>query len=422
MVKIRFLQISFQKIHSFLKKFKEDFFKRNVNNQTLDNLISINSAKSNLPEELVLIGESRSIDIWLFAPMITDHEFEDLNHRLDFYVLGKRNLHLLTEDRFREPFFDSNPVLVFCQSEIVPEELKGLGGRLFNIDHRYNREGGYEWARLTRYLTGDSDINSAFSRLKSFLQELRAKQLKKSYIFGTGPSLEKAIERDWSDGFCIVCNTIVRDPVLWKHLKPDFIVAGDSRYHFGYTSFSRSFQKDLLDRLQESKTFFLYPEIFDSIAQREFFAVRERLLPVPYGYQKRVDIDLSIDYELPSLGNVLPLLLLPLACTLSKDVYLWGFDGRAPNDALFWSNSSRHNYPEKMPELLRAHPAFFESYMPKKGSNSYVNTYMGDELDKLMEQAESRGYNFFMMHPTWTATLQKRIKDPAIPRIPYLNG
>jgi hypothetical protein len=108
------------------------------------------------------------------------------------------------------------------------------------------------------------------------------------------------------------------------------------------------------------------------------------------------------------MGNVLPLLLLPLACSFSQKVYLWGFDGRGPEDKLFWRNSAKHSYPEYIPELQRAHPAFFSYNLPKENLNKYVQQVHGDVLEAELTKAEEKGWKFFMMHKSWTPTLQKR--------------
>ena len=113
---------------------------------------------------------------------------------------------------------------------------------------------------------------------------------------------------------------------------------------------------------------------------------------------------------MPNLGNVLNILLLPLACSLSKSVWLWGFDGRAPDDKLFWANSSKHSYPELLPELQQEHPAFFRTFVPKDKENSYVTAVHGDELDRRLIDAERDGYEFVMMHASWTHTLNKRVR------------
>ncbi|WP_458868572.1 hypothetical protein, partial [Enterococcus faecium] len=81
------------------------------------------------------------------------------------------------------------------------------------------------------------------------------------------------------------------------------------------------------------------------------------------------------------LGNVLNKLLLPLGCNLSKHVGLWGFDGRAPKDQLFWSNSQKQSYTELMPTLQAAHPAFFDHFVPRENPEKYVQSVHGDVLE-----------------------------------------
>lgn len=384
--------------------------------QTPEAAVSIEPAI--LTDPVAVSAGERSKKLWLYAPAASAAEMADLEQRLRFYHPGMYRLELLDAETLAEPSRDAHPVLQFCAPEQLPDALRALGPRVYFIDHRYHNEDAYEWARLSTDLHPPVDYRAAHERFLQVFQRLQARRLEKAYIFGTGPSLASAIQRDWRDGYRVVCNTIVRDPDLWWHLQPHFIVAADSRYHFGHTEFSRAFRADLQRRLQETETYFVYPGVFDAIARRELPDLHDRLLPLPYGPEKRIDVDLSTHYETPALGNVLPLMLLPLGCTFAKHVCLWGFDGRGPTDSLFWKNSTQHNYPELMHTLQQAHPAFFESYMPKPGANTYVNKYMGDELDQLLRAAEARGFSFEMLHPTWTETLQKRIVDPNIPRTP----
>lgn len=230
------------------------------------------------------------------------------------------------------------------------------------------------------------------------------------YLFGTGPSLSRAVERSFDDGITVVCNTIVRDPELWHHLKPAFLVGGDPLYHFGDNEYARAFRADALRRLEESagRTLFVYPQRCDLIVRREFREVESSLVPVPWGGHTDITVDLTDHFVLPNAGNVLNVLLLPVGCTLSKDVRLWGFDGRAPDDIGFWANSNRHSYTEYLQSIRDAHPAFFASMTPAGNEVKYVNDVHGDWLDSRLSEAEGRGFRFRMMHPSWTPTLGKR--------------
>ncbi len=350
--------------------------------------------------------------IFLFAPRISEQDRESLLRRLKFYCpdsLDFKVAEVRTVPLFL--WFSPEPLLQSGQHSTLLNSMLSIRPGTFCVDFRTNALDGWEWTRLAAYIDPRRvDLDSSRQRFASRVARLRQQGKEKTYIFGTGPSLANALDKQWEDGYRIVCNTIVRDRFLWDHLKPDFIVAGDAIYHFGFTSFARAFRRDLRKCLVSSDTLFLYPAEFHSIVRREFDGLNDRLIPVPKGWLRKIDIDLVKHFQLPGLGNVLGLLLLPLACTLSKDVFLFGFDGRAPNDKLFWGNSPKHSYQEHLAELQEAHPYFFEFFVPEYNLNKYVKNVHGEQLDICLSMAESRGWRFVMMHRSWTPTLQRRFQ------------
>ena len=305
----------------------------------------------------------------------------------------------------------SRPILTFGERSMFSRLTRRVRcDGVFNIDYRRNHADGAEWLRLSRYLDRAPPTTAiAHARLRQQVERLRSLRLNKCYILGTGSSLARALERDWSDGYRIVCNTIVRDQELWNHINPHFIVAADTIYHFGFTDFARAFRRDLATRLAETETYFLYPDRFHVIVARELGEHADRLIPVPQGQANTLILDMVDRFELSALGNILNILLLPLGCTLNRHVCLWGFDGRAPGDKLFWSNSPKHSYPELLDELVNAHPAFFEHFVPADRPTAYVEEVHGDGLDRRLSLAEEQGWTFEMMHNSWTPALQKRL-------------
>jgi len=341
----------------------------------------------------------------------------EIKARLCFYIPNASNCDLKFQKSIALKNLVRSDIILVC---IKYAESNRLGLSLFEniffIDHRHYIA-GWEWVRLANYyLAHKADIFGAKSRLTDVINT-RKDCYSRAYIFGTGPSLAKAMDNSFNDGYRIVCNTIVRDKDLFNKLRPDFIVAGDAVYHFSHTQFARAFRQDLLQRLKEVNTYFIYPAFFDVLVQRDFAEVSEKLIPIPIGMHDKLDINLLSKFELPALGNVLALLQLPVACTLSKNIYLWGFDGRSPYDNLnpFWANSQKHSYPELMDTLKTGFPFFFEFFVPNNNSKSYINSVHGDILGNRLSAAESRGYHFEMLHPSWTATLAKRYKGSITP-------
>lgn len=288
-----------------------------------------------------------------------------------------------------------------------------------DLDYETNPRDAWDLIDLGSAISGKpdrEDLAVAQQRLVDHVHRLSAGEPKPAYLFGTGPSLRLARERSFGDGTAVVCNTIVRDADLWHHLAPAFLAAGDAIYHFGHTPHARAFRDDALRRLKESdgRTLFVYPFQFDVIVRAEFKDVQSMLVPIPRGEYTDPVVDLTRRFSIPSLGNVLGDLLLPLGCTLSRDIRLWGFDGRAPRDTGFWSNSDRQSYPELMQSMRDAHPAFFADAVPEGKESRYVELVHGDRLDDRLTDAERRGYRFRMLHPSWTPTFQKRYHEPIV--------
>jgi hypothetical protein len=278
------------------------------------------------------------------------------------------------------------------------------------IDPRFDAHAAWSWhtalARSVRRPGGQR--KAAQQAFCSLIERLRARHLQRVYVFGTGPSLAQADVRDFHDGYRIVCNTIVRDGALMKHIKPDIIVAADALYHFSDTEHAKAFRTDLKARMSESDLTFCYPDAFEAFVRQEFREFGERCIAISGGGPPDLTRDLCNDFRLPSLGNVLGLILLPLACNLAKEVRLLGFDGRKPGDKLFWSNSERHSYPTLVEQMSREYPAFYDTHVPKNNPLAYVRNVQGDKLDAAMTAAEKSGWRFVMLAPSTSPALEKR--------------
>jgi hypothetical protein len=365
------------------------------------------------------IGYSRKV---IVVAGSTERELiSDVSQRINFYAA---NPALEIKVVSKIPYFEA---FLGAQTLNFSSYKQGRSSRLlsrllpatYQVDHRVG-VAGWEWIRFSNAVSCHLvDREKAYKNFKTAMRN--NKKYSKAYIFGTGPSLARAIERDWSDGAKIVCNTIVRDRNLINHIKPQFVVAGDAVYHFSHTEFAKNFRRDLFNRMGEhEQLYFVYPDIFDVIVQRELAQFSSRLVPIPTGTERRVDINLIHSFNLPGLGNVLALLLLPLALTISNRVYLTGFDGRDPQDRAspFWANSALHSYPELMWTLKDQFPGFFNHFVPENDSTHYIKS-VHEDLEPILVDAEYRGAEFEMLHPSWTETLNRRYKGNLTPQEYY---
>lgn len=355
-------------------------------------------------------GARRGTHVNVVAPGIGNDDKAEVLARIAFYLPGAAQSVTFHSELSLPVVMSGAPILLFgVKRELLGQRIRAHSG-VFDIDFRTNPVDGWHWIDAGNYAAAYvPDVTGARDRFFDYVRSSGLSRFDRCYVFGTGPSLGRAAERNWSDGIRVVCNTIVRDSVLWRHIDPHLLVAGDAIYHFGFTEFALAFRRDLRARLETSEVLFMYPAQFDRVVRDDLGHLAHRLVPIPEGQHVIVHEDFRTNFTTPALGNVLNRLLLPLACNLSKRVCLWGFDGRAPSDQLFWANAPLQSYTELIPTLQRAHPAFFDNFVPKLDPEAYVRSMHGDVLEHCLASAEAQGWAFEMQHPTWTPTLARRV-------------
>jgi hypothetical protein len=283
----------------------------------------------------------------------------------------------------------------------------------YNVDFENNPFEGWEWFRLMSDLELDYVNELIENGRRIFLQYVdflfKRKNKNKVYIFGTGPSLDKAFNYDFSDGYTIACNTIVKNKNLFNKIKPDFLVATDAIFHFDNNLYANKFREDLKKRLKENKDFkFVFGNIFYPVAIRYFFDYKDRLIGISMKNNIDFNNDLINNYFFPNQGNVLTMVLLPLAATLSKNIFLFGFDGRKKEDKLFWKHAKSASYDNYIRDIIKKHPAFFNHQVPKNNEFKYINENLADKLETFLKNLEEKGYHIVMMHKSYLEPLNKR--------------
>jgi hypothetical protein len=214
---------------------------------------------------------------------------------------------------------------------------------------------------LTYWATGGPDSKLlADSRTQLLGIREKAGSIGRVAMFGTGPSLGEAIDRDHSQSLNIICNTIIKNRSLVSKLSPKILVASDAHFHFSYHRYSARFLADLVNFLEHSDAAFYTFDKFAVFLRRRLPSIADRVFGIPAGRQT-YGFDFDNDFRLYPGDSVLNMFLLPLASFLGKELLLNGFTGRAPSDNYFWSHSELHQYTDRMEDVRNAHPAFFRN-------------------------------------------------------------
>jgi hypothetical protein len=171
-------------------------------------------------------------------------------------------------------------------------------------------------------------------------------ECERGYVFGTGPSLEEhAMDFDYSDGFRVVCNTIVKNKELMNYIKPHLLVFGDAQHHSSPCRYAAEFRQTAMEAVNEfhcyilTKDYFLplflahYPELEDKIIGIEapgiwdlsLYEIIRMVLRKPHkipwfdkipGHEEEYNFPTPDKFYVRSAGSVLPSYMIPIASSI----------------------------------------------------------------------------------------------------------
>lgn len=249
----------------------------------------------------------------------------------------------------------------------------------------------------------------------SKFKELRtnSNKFERVYLLGTGPSISNYDFETFNDGIVIACNSIIKNRDEVNKINNLIVVATDAVLYFGVTKITELFFYDLNKTLSKGKfVYFCYPANFHTVVLRYIENKHlDKLIPIPRKNDRSILI-LKKKFELCDIGNTLNTIMLPIGCSLSKNIYLCGFDGQNSSndnsDKIVWEHSHKFNYDGYLEDVSIYDKPFIDFHKSKTKLNKYTDTYHGEELDEQLKEAEKIGYYFCMMHPSNTPVLNKR--------------
>jgi FkbM family methyltransferase len=246
------------------------------------------------------------------------------------------------------------------------------------------------------------------TRFTSSLARLRAEGKEAAAVFGTGPSIEKAFDYDFSKCATIVCNTIVADDELLDHVKPAFICAGDVVSHFGVSRYAERFRTDLVRVLRTRDILFFTSAPFGYLLAAKFPDIADKIIFCEQRHNG-ANTDLESVWALPKLDSTLNIHMLPIASTFAKAIFVLGCDGKNPDASKnedFWAHSPRTHYHDLVDTGHQSHPTF-----DQRRQASTFNRYV-DSTEESFQAGESQGRIYFAIEPSFTPALKARPVPP----------
>lgn len=270
----------------------------------------------------------------------------------------------------------------------------------------YSTDEALNWARVSSAARrGLSDQSrEVYARLED-----RAEGTDESYVFGTGPSLDRVFEREIpEDALSVICNSIVRNDDLLDHLNPDVLTFADPVFHFGPSEYAARFREDAVRAVREYDIVAVLPEEYRGLLVGHYPDLADRIVGLR-SVREGFRFPTSESLETLETSNIMTKLMLPVASALTDTVRIVGADGRDEDESYFWEHSDVGQYDDDlMNTAFETHPAFFRDRVYTDYYRQHVET-----LTEMIEFGEERGVTYESVTPSYVPCLDERtVSDP----------
>lgn len=283
--------------------------------------------------------------------------------------------------------------------------------KLWQVDKETVRHEGsfFIQAGFDHQIDREAQVATSRARFEQLCRRLGP--ARRAYVIGTGPSAARFGELDFSDGVTIICNTIILDDELLRHVRARVLVFADPIFHFGCSLYAAEFRRRMAAAVTEHDLTVIIPSKYYALFTALLPALEPRTIAVPFVHDAPINMDLRSRFYVKTIDNILTLLMLPVAATLAPEVCILGCDGRPPvGDDYFWRHNPKTQLVDLLANIKRVHPGFFhldyEDYYEQHCHNT----------ERWITAAEQAGITCRGVMPSFVPALRRRTtpKDPGV--------
>lgn len=228
-------------------------------------------------------------------------------------------------------------------------------------------------------------------------------------LYGSGPSMSQLVEtgHDFGDVAHIICNSMVNNKELLSLIEPAAVVCADPVFHAGPSRYAAEFRSTLNAFMHEHPsvclvtTVGLLPNILTGLDEANW----ERTVGIDTSIEE-INLDLLSKFEVEITENILTMLMLPLAYSITDNVQILGCDGRRfKENGYFWAHDKKSQFDDHLTQTQRVHKAFF-------AARNYDGYYLAHcrVLENYLTKGEALGKAVQSLTPSRVPPLAKRYK------------
>lgn len=307
-------------------------------------------------------------------------------------------------------FLNTSIVLIHNMDAVEDLDFFKDALRVEIIDKEYFSNIEAETLRKLYYKTISPEHKREYSESsKENFMKFRKKNIlkKQAFCFTTGPSFDEYKSFNFAqNSLKIICNSIVKNHEFIDFIGDvDMITFGDPVFHFGPSSYAKTFREDVLKLVKSSEAYVAIPEINVPLMLFHYPELQDRLIGLgggngPFNFPSKKN------FFIRNTSNILTLLMLPIASAISDTIFIIGADGRKEDEKYFWEHSSNVQYNSKMEDAFQMHPSFFRD----RNYKDYYSEHCA-VLEDLLHYGESLGKIYASITESYIPALKKRKID-----------
>lgn len=226
---------------------------------------------------------------------------------------------------------------------------------------------------------------------------------KQAYCFATGPSFDKYREYNIEkDSLRIICNSIVKNDDFLDYIeKPDILCFADPVFHFGPSEYAARFREQMIKVFEKYSNYIIVPKETVPLLLKNYPILKDYVIGM--ASKKSFNFPTVKKLWTRHSSNILSFYVLPIASSISDNVYILGADGRKKDEKYFWRHSKKAQFSDLMETAFNVHPSFFRDRLYSEYYSKHCRF-----LKKLIEYGEKRGKRYYSLTKSFIPVLADR--------------